>query len=255
MSLNATSSKYMLVNIDGDAKSSLFGVRSHVPKRNKSKRVPDLIYASNQFMAQKTQILADIKKEAEENILKEKVLSLIKLPDSAEEATDSSINPGKVVRRLPPQQCVILKPVRRKDVSSSETESGKRIAGDELGKEEPLPPIIIPGNPDKSIKMLQNQKGRDLIEKEIEKHYEQRVPLEQDHMSKPDDIATESTKERTSAIILTSLSNFDDAEEHGIDKEVLKIQILCLVIHLKYTISLWQYLLYFYIVTINISEG
>ena len=76
MSLNATSSKYMLVNIDGDAKSSLFGVRSHVPKRNKSKRVPDLIYASNQFMAQKSQILADIKKEAEENILKEKILSL-----------------------------------------------------------------------------------------------------------------------------------------------------------------------------------
>ena len=58
----------MLVNIDGDAKSSLYGVRSHVPKRNKSKRVPDLIYASNQFMAQKSQILADIKKEAEENI-------------------------------------------------------------------------------------------------------------------------------------------------------------------------------------------
>ena len=78
-------------------------------------------------MAQKSQILADIKKEAEENILKEKVLSLIKLPNSAEEPNDSSTNPGKVVRRLPPQQCVILKPVTRKDASSSETESGKEL--------------------------------------------------------------------------------------------------------------------------------
>ena len=224
----------MLVNIDSDVKSSLVGVRSHVSKRNKSKRVPDLIYASNQFMAQKSQILADIKKEAEENILKEKVLSLIKLPDSAEEPNDLLTNPGKVVRRLPPQQCVILKPVTRKGVSSSENESGKRIAGDELSKEEPLPPIIIPGNPDKSIKMLQNQKGRDLIEKEIEKHYEQRVPLEHDLMSKPDDITPECAKESTSAIILTSLSNFDEAEEHGIDKEVLKFQTLCLDIHLEY---------------------
>ena len=221
----------MLVNIDSDVKSSLVGVRSHVSKRNKSKRVPDLIYASNQFMAQKSQILADIKKEAEENILKEKVLSLIKLPDSAEVPNDSSTNPGKVVRRLPPQQCVILKPVTR---SSSETESGKRIAGDEPSKEEPLPPIIIPGNPDKSIKMLQNQKGRDLIEKEIEKHYEQRVPLEHDLMSKPDDITPEGGKESTSAIILSSLSHFADEEEHGMDKEVLKFQTLCLVIHSKY---------------------
>ena len=221
----------MLVNIDSDVKSSLVGVRSHVSKRNKSKRVPDLIYASNQFMAQKSQILADIKKEAEENILKEKVLSLIKLPDSAEEANDSSTSSGKVVRRLPPQQCVILKPVTR---SSSETESGKRIAGDEPSKEEPLPPIIIPGNPDKSIKMLQNQKGRDLIEKEIEKHYEQRVPLEHDLMSKPDDITPEGGKESTSAIILTSLSHFADEEEHGMYKEVIKFQTLCLVIHSKY---------------------
>ena len=224
----------MLVNIDSDVKSSLIGVRSHVSKRNKSKRVPDLIYASNQFMAQKSQILAAIKKEAEENILKEKVLSLIKLPDSAEEPNDPTTNPGKVVRRLPPQQCVILKPVTRKDVSSSETEPSKRIAGDELSKEELLPPIIIPGNPDKSIRMLQNKKGRDLIEKEIEKHYEQRVPLEHDLMSKPDDITPECAKDSTSAIILTSLSNFDEAEEHGIDKEVLKFQTLCVTIHLNY---------------------
>ena len=81
--------------------------------------------------------------------------------------------------------------------------------------------------------MLQNQKGRDLIEKEIEKHYEQRVPLEQDLMSKTDDITPESAKESTSAIILTSLSNFDDAEEQGIEKEVLKFRILCLAVQLK----------------------
>ena len=158
--------------------------------------------SEKQFTDNKALILAKLRKEAEENVLKEKVLASINDPTSVETQSEFSIQ-GKV-RRLPPQQCVILKPV----LKESSFESHAKI---EEANRAP-PPIIIPGNPEKSMKLLQNQEARDLIQKEIEKHNEQRYPLDDDAQTKIDDKTNKNNEEETNAIILTSLATFDD---HG----------------------------------------
>lgn len=162
------------------------------------------------FAVKKSQIIAKIKKEAEQNVLKEKVLASINLPSSATETEDEVDVSGKV-RRLPPQQCVILKPVPKSTPSDPEQNS-----------EEPKepPPIIIPGNPEKSMKLLQNPEGRNLIEKEIEKHYEQRLPIEDDSTSNTEDQTLNENKESTTAIILTTISSLQET-----DKEPGKIEV------------------------------
>jgi hypothetical protein len=159
--------------------------------------------SGNPFTVKKSQIIAKIKKEAEENVLKEKVLASINMQSSSTEAEGELSVSGKV-RRLPPQQCVILKPVSKSILSDPDQNS-----------EEPNepPPIIIPGNPEKSMKLLQNPEGRDLIQKEIEKHYEQRLPIEDDSRSNTDDPTTlNELKESTTAIILSTISSLDETD-------------------------------------------
>ena len=169
--------------------------------------------SANPFTVKKAQIIAKIKKEAEENVLKEKVLASINLPSSSSEAEGELAVPGKV-RRLPPQQCVILKPVPK--LTSSDIDQNS---------EEPKepPPIIIPGNPEKSMKLLQNPEGRDLIQKEIEKHYEQRLPIEDDSTSNTEDPTLNENKESTTAIILTTIASLDETENSKIGVNAISL--------------------------------
>ena len=159
-----------------------------------------MVSAKNEFDVNKSHIIAKIKKEAEENVLKEKVLASLSLPPSSMESVADGENQGKV-RRLPPQQCVILKPVS----TLAPSESGRN---DEELKDPP--PIIIPGNPENSIRLLKDEKGINLIEKEIEKHYEQKISTSITSKEELGDHDTNEKKDNTTAIILTSLSSLDE---------------------------------------------
>lgn len=168
--------------------------------------------SAKQFTLKKSQIIAKLKKEAEENVLKEKVLASINLPSSP--VTPKELSAHGKVRRLPPQQCVILKPMPH----SESSESDKNF---EENKE--TPPIIIPGNPEKSMKLLQNKEGRDLIRKEIEKHNEHRFSIE-DEPTQGSDQGSKENKESATAIILTSLSTLDEQSDISSTKSgVIKV--------------------------------
>ena len=165
------------------------------------------IPSSHDFDIRKSNIIAKIKKEAEENVLKEKVLATLKFPLSAvEPGTEGEISGN--VRRLPPQPCVILKPVS----NSASSESNKN---DDEHKEPP--PIIIPGNPEKSIRLLKDKKGIDLIEKEIEKHSEQKISTSASADQEDGELNSKEGEENTTAIILTSLTSLHETT-HGKSK-------------------------------------
>ena len=165
------------------------------------------IPSSHDFDIRKSNIIAKIKKEAEENVLKEKVLATLKFPlSTGEPGTEGEISGN--VRRLPPQPCVILKPVS----NSASSESNKN--NDE--HKEP-PPIIIPGNPEKSIRLLKDKKGIDLIEKEIEKHSEQKISTSASADQEDGELNSKEGEENTTAIILTSLTSLHETT-HGKSK-------------------------------------
>ena len=165
------------------------------------------IPSGHDFDIKKSNIIAKIKKEAEENIMKEKVLATLKFPlSTVEPATEGEIS-GKV-RRLPPQPCVILKPVS----NSASSDSSKN---DDEHKEPP--PIIIPGNPEKSMRLLKDKKGIDLIEKEIEKHSEQKISTSAPTNPEDGELNSKEGQENTTAIILTSLTSLHETT-HGKSK-------------------------------------
>ena len=78
--------------------------------------------SAQQFIKDKAKILERLKKEAEENVLKEKVLASIKHSSSPLEMQNDLTNQGQI-RRLPPQQCVILKPVLTEPSSEKQTQA------------------------------------------------------------------------------------------------------------------------------------
>ena len=180
-------------------------IQTRMP-RQKSKRISSQhlsgVPSGHDFDIDKSNIIAEIKKEAQENVLKEKVLATLNLPMSSTGPSTDGDFPGKI-RRLPPQQCVILKPVS----DSTGSESGINVKD----QKDP-PPIIIPGNPEKSIQLLKDEKGINFIEKEIEKHYEQKIPtVNNQEDGSPNSKALEKN---TAAIILTSLSSLDETTEN-----------------------------------------
>ena len=196
--------------------------------RQKSKRINSRnlsqVHAGYEFDIKKSSIIAKIKKEAEENVLKEKVLASLNLTSSTSDPVSEGETQSKV-RRLPPQQCVILKPVS----TSASSESGK---SSEDHKEPP--PIIIPGNPEKSIRLLKDEKGINFIEKEIEKHYEQKIPSIENANTEDTDKSSKDNEEETTAIILTSLCSLDENT-----KEKSKVSFT-LLIYIKYVV--FQYI-------------
>ena len=203
-SLNSDSAKTVI------ASNLSRGKRVSQEKRllQKSKRINStnlsFITGGHDFDIKKSNIIAKIKKEAEENVLKEKVLATLKFPlSTVEPGTEGEISGN--VRRLPPQPCVILKPVS----NSASSDSSKN----EDEHKEP-PPIIIPGNPEKSIRLLKDKKGIDLIEKEIEKHSEQKISTSASANHEVGDLNSKEGEENTTAIILTSLTSLHETT-HG----------------------------------------
>ena len=202
-------------SLDLDGRRAITNTRTFRGKRHIQERVPrqklkrtnatnsSSILSETEFDVKKSHIIAKIKKEAEENLLKEKVLASLNLPPSSNESGTDGETQGKI-RRLPPQQCVILKPISTL-VSS---DPGKN--NDDL--REP-PPIIIPGNPENSIKLLKDVKGINLIEKEIEKHYEQKIPTSNPSKEELGDHNLSENEDNTTAIILTSLSSLEQTAQ------------------------------------------
>ena len=199
-SLNSDSAKLAIPS------NVLRGKRVSQEKRStqKSKRsnstTLSFMPSGHEFDIKKSNIIAKIKKEAEENVLKEKVLATLKFPLSNVEPGTEGENSGKV-RRLPPQPCVILKPV-------SKSASSDSSRNDDEHKEPP--PIIIPGNPEKSMRLLKDKKGIDLIEKEIEKHSEQKISTSAPANQEDGDLNSKEGEENTTAIILTSLTSLHE---------------------------------------------
>ena len=186
-------------NEDSSARA-LLGKQTIKKSKRINSRNLSLVQAGYEFDVKKSSIIAKIKKEAEENVLKEKVLASLNLQSSTTDPVSEGETPSKV-RRLPPQQCVILKPVS----TPTSSESGK-ISEDH---KEP-PPIIIPGNPEKSIRLLKDEKGINFIEKEIEKHYEQKIPASENTNKEDVEKSSKDNEEETTAIILTSLCSLDE---------------------------------------------
>lgn len=188
-------------------------------------------------MLDKAEILAKLKKEAEENVLKEKVMSSMNHFAGTISETQGDVSDNSKIRRLPPQQCVILKPLLK------EFPTKKLKEGSENFELTPPPPIIIPGDPKKSMKLLQDKKGQEIIQKEMKKHQTNRLKLVID--SQTDDqyngtINADRANENTTAIILTSLANLNDDDGNnekqnssfpGAKPKVLDLSRFCNIYH------------------------
>ena len=159
--------------------------------------------SAQQFIRDKAEILERLKKEAEENVLKEKVLASIKHSKSPLEVQRDLTN--LQIRKFPPQQCVLLKPVLTE--SSLEKQTAETI-------ERLPPPIIIPGDPEKSIKLLQGKEGRDLIQEKLEKQANE-IPLGVASQAGDEDREKSKNTESTTAIILPTLSALEDHGANG----------------------------------------
>ena len=94
--------------------------------------------SAKKFMLEKERILSNLKKEAEENVLKERVLASIKQSAELSELNTSDIaKKGTAVQKLPPQPCVILRPVSKDQTPATPNSV--------TTSEKMPPPIIIPG--------------------------------------------------------------------------------------------------------------